>query len=942
MNILDSLRFADRPPDTSLLYASFYDARLVTASVLIAIFAAYVALDVAGRIGAARNPRDRLVWLGIGALAMGGGTWAMHFIGMLALTLACGISYDPAITLWSMLPGMLASAVALEVIRRRRISMRRLAASSVLLGGGIGAMHYSGMAAMRLDGFVAYDPKLFVVSIAVAMALAWLALWIHFGVRHLRGHHLLAAAVMGGAVSGMHYTAMAAAYFVRNGSSGNAAALSPTFLGAAVTIVVGLLIAVVMAASIARRQFELAQALAASEHKLRRTLDTTQEGFWAVDLQAVTREVNPALCAILDRPAHDIVGRAIYDFLDAADAATFRRQMQLREVGEKSSYELSPLRPDGSRVPCQFNGTPAYDERGRRIGSFALVTDISSRRAQEQQQRRALAVFDNAAEGIIVTAPDGTIVSVNAAFTVITGFAAEAAIGANPRILKSGRHEPDFYAAMWQSLIATGNWRGEVWNRRENGEIYPQWLTISAVRDDAGSIQNYIGIFSDISQIKKSEAELQRLAHYDGLTGLANRLLLGIQLSHAIDRAERDGSQIAVLVLDLDGFKNVNDSLGHPAGDLLLRTVADRLHRSLRGADTIARLGGDEFAIVIEVADAAHAARTTAEKLIAAVSEPYQLRGAQARVTTSVGIALFPEDGGDGVELMRAADTALYAAKREGRNTFRFHDATMAAAVTKRLRLEQGLRQALAHGEFELWYQPQVELAGGGVTGAEALLRWHRPGDGIVAPGDFLHVAHETGLIVPLGEWVLREACRQARAWRDASIDIGRISVNVDGRQLEQDNFTGLVARLLAEHGLPPGLLELEITENFLLDNAAHAMATVARLHELGVGVAIDDFGTGYSSLSYLKYLRADRLKIDRGFVRDLPDDGDDAAITRSIIGLARSLGFAVVAEGVETPAQEAFLRDEGCDEAQGYYYAKPLPPAELPAWLTGREAIRR
>jgi len=941
MDILDSLRFLDRPPDASLLYASFYDARLVTVSVLIAVFAAYVALDVAARIGAARTTPDRLIWLGTGALAMGGGTWAMHFIGMLALTLPCGVSYDPAITLLSMIPGMLASAVALEVIRRRRVSPGRLAASSVLLGGGIGTMHYSGMAALRLDGFVYYDPRLFAASIAVAVVLAWLALSIHFGVRRMRGSHLLAATVMGAAVSGMHYTAMAAAFFVRDGATDTASALNPTFLATAVTVGTTLMIAVVMVASLAHRRLEMARALEASEQRLRRMIDTTQEGFWLIDRKGVTRQVNPALCAILARPERDIVGRAALDFVEGSDAAIFRREAQRRVAGEKSSFEVELTRADGSRVPCHFNAAPVHDEVGDLVGSFALVTDVSAAYAQESHKRQAVAVFENTAEGIFMTDPAGTILSVNAAFTRITGYAADEAVGANPRLLKSGRHDAAFYRAMWHDLVKLGAWQGEIWNRRSNGEVYPQWLTISSVHDDAGQLQSYIGVFSDISHIKKTEAELVRLAHFDALTGLANRSLLGIQLGHAIERAERDATRLAVLLLDLDGFKNVNDSLGHPAGDLLLQTAAERLRGCLRGGDTAARLGGDEFVILLEASDTPQGIGSIAGKLIAAVSEPYDLNGSLARVTTSVGIALFPADGDDAVELMRAADTALYAAKREGRNTFRFHDSAMAAAVMARLRTEQGLQQALAQGELELWYQPQVELASGRVTGVEALVRWRRPGHGIVAPDDFLPVAHETRLILPLGEWVLREGCRQARAWLDAGLDIGRISINVDGRQFDHGDLVAMVESVLAETRLPAGALELEITENFLLDNAEAAMDTVAALHELGIGVAIDDFGTGYSSLSYLKYLRVDRLKIDRGFVRDLPDDADDAAITRSILGLARSLGFAVVAEGVETPAQEAFLRSEGCDDAQGYHYTEPLPAAELLAWLRQRAAVR-
>jgi len=812
MRILDSLQFISAPPEPPLLYTGHYEGWLVAASVLIAIFASYAALDVAGRIAAAHRRRERLLWLLAGALAMGGGIWAMHFVGMLALTLPCGVRYDPLITLLSMAPGMLASAVALEVISRERASWPRLAGGSLLLGVGIGVMHYSGMAAMHIDGLIRYDPRIFTASLVVAVLLAWLALSIRFGVGRSRGSHLLAATVMGAAISGMHYTAMAAAYFIRDGSPASIVAFDPTFLASSVVVGTGLLIALMLTATVANRHFETALALAASEGKLRSVIETTQEGFWLIDRHNLTQQVNPALCAVLGRTREQIVGHDPFVFVDDNNAEIFRLALSLCARGQPNTFEVELLRPDGKLVPCSFSAATLLDGAGSSVGAFALVTDIS--------------------------------------------------------------------------------------------------------------------------HVKRSEAELQRMAHYDALTGLANRSLLGIQLSHAIDRAERDKQPLAVLLLDLDGFKNVNDSLGHPAGDRLLQIVADRLTQTLRNADTVARLGGDEFAVVVEALDATEVASNIACKIIDAVAMPYNLRGQEARVTTSIGIALFPADGSDAIEVMRAADTALYAAKREGRNTFRFHDEQMAAAVKARMALEQGLRQALKNGEFEVWYQPQIDLARGHVSGAEALVRWRHPQRGLLLPGNFLAVAQDTGLIVPLGEWVLRETCRQAKEWHDGGLAIGLVSVNVDGLQIERGGFVDAVERALADTGLAPAQLELEITESFLLANAEQGMGTVAVLSELGVEVAIDDFGTGYSSLSYLKFLRADRLKIDRSFVRDLPESVEDIAITRAIIGLCRSLGFRVIAEGVETAAQADFLRQEGCGDVQGFFYARPLPAAELVAWV--------
>jgi len=487
---------------------------------------------------------------------------------------------------------------------------------------------------------------------------------------------------------------------------------------------------------------------------------------------------------------------------------------------------------------------------------------------------------------------------------------------------------------MWRSIRSAGHWQGEIWNRRKNGEIYPEWLSISSVRDAAGQVGNYVGVFSDISDIKRSAQELERLAHYDPLTDLANRFLLGVQLQHALERAARHNDKLVVMEIDLDGFKSVNDTLGHPAGDQLLRIVAQRLKSTLRSEDIVARLGGDEFAVVVEACREAAEASRVAEKLIAVIAEPMQIDGTTASVTSSIGLAVYPTDGSDTTALLRAADTALYVGKREGRNTFRFYDPGMSAAVRQRHELEQGLRLAIERGELELWYQPQIDVAACQVAGAEALVRWRHPQRGLIPPDDFLGVARDTGLIVSLGEWVLKTACQQAQTWRQAGIDIGRIAVNVDGLQIMRSDFVATVEAVLKQTGLPAEALELEITESFLLENADNGLGVVARFSRLGVSTAIDDFGTGYSSLSYLKYLHADCLKIDKSFVSGLPEDSDGAAIVDAVGRLGRGLGFLLVAEGVETQSQLAFLRTFGCDVMQGYLFARPMPASEFAAWL--------
>ncbi len=567
MTLTDFLVFLPVPPESSFLYVGIYDAKLVVLSVLIAIFAAFASLDVADRIRLAGEARTHVAWLALGSFALGIGIWAMHFIGMLALQLPCSSSYDTAITIWSMLPGILASAVAIEVIRQPKPTQLRLFFSSLLLGAGIGTMHYTGMAAMRIDGLVRYNPQLFALSILVAVVLAFIALQVRYRVKSRRWRMLVSSTVMGCAVSGMHYTAMAATYFLREGDAGiPASTLEPTLLAIIVSIVTGLLIALALAATIAARHQETAQRLRESEYRIRNILDSTQEGFARVDIAKVLVEVNPAFCGMLGRDSAELIGHPIIAFFTPESVQIFESEMLKRASGISSSYEIAMQRSDGTLRHCQFNGSPIYDREGERVGSFALITDISDRIAHEAYVRQAVAVFENTAEGVTLTDTQGNIISINPAFTRITGYSEDEVIGKNPSLLKSGRHEVDFYQEMWAEISSTGHWQGEIWNRRKNGEIYPEWLTISAVRDDERQIQSYIAVFSDISHIKRSAEELERLAHFDPLTDLANRLLLGAQLKHALERAARHNEHLAVMEIDLDGFKNVNDTLGHPAG----------------------------------------------------------------------------------------------------------------------------------------------------------------------------------------------------------------------------------------------------------------------------------------------------------------------------------------------------------------------------------------
>jgi diguanylate cyclase (GGDEF)-like protein/PAS domain S-box-containing protein len=559
----------------------------------------------------------------------------------------------------------------------------------------------------------------------------------------------------------------------------------------------------------------------------------------------------------------------------------------------------------------------------------------------ERELRLAATVFEKSHQAIAITDAERRIVAVNSAFTGMTDYTRDEVLGKNPKLLSSGRHSREFYRAMRKAIETTDYWGGEVWNRRKNGEIYPVWLGISAVRNETGKITHYVGIFSDITERKAAEEKIHYLAHHDPLTGLPNRSLVQDRLVHALARAARNRRVVALLFLDLDRFKTINDSLGHPTGDRLLQQVALRIRACVRESDTVSRQGGDEFLLVVsDLRDAAEA-RLIAQKILESLAEPFEIDNHSIAISFSIGISVYPDDGDDFQSLQRKADIAMYHAKDAGRNTYRFFTEQMNRDSLEKLRLEAHLRRALENREFSLHYQPQVDLATGRVIGAEALIRWHRPELGDIPPGQFIPIAEESGLIIPIGEWVLREACRQNRAWQAAGFAPMTVAVNLSALQFQRGDIVGIVVRILDETGLPPAHLELELTESLLLQNAARTMNALDQLKALGVKLSIDDFGTGYSSLAYLKRLSVDKLKIDQSFVRDLPHDPEDAAIVQAIISMAHGLSLATIAEGVETPEQASILERQGCDEAQGYFYARPLPAGDFAEFLRVPRRVR-
>jgi len=583
-------------------------------------------------------------------------------------------------------------------------------------------------------------------------------------------------------------------------------------------------------------------------------------------------------------------------------------------------------RRDGSRGWMLAKAEPL--DRDLHTGMHPVVltlNDLTAQRRAEEELRLAATVFDHSVEAILITDAQRRILSVNKAFSALTGFSADMVLGKAPEILASSLVSLRYYDEIWREAADKGSWQGEIWQCRRDGTDFPEWFSVAAVRDRANTITHYVAVFSDITERKASEARIAFLAHHDSLTTLPNRTLFQDRLEQALVRAERQNGVVALLFLDLDRFKTINDSLGHMAGDRLLQSVAERLRHCVRDADTICRQGGDEFIIVLpEIADVEAPARV-ADKILRRLAEPFEVDGHMLGTSFSIGISVYPNDGVDASTLMKNADTAMYHAKENGRNTYRFFTEAMNANAMERLQIENHLRLALDHGELSVCLQPQVRLESGAIVGCEALVRWNSSTLGNVPPERFISIAEESGLIVPIGRWVLREACRFAMGWYKRGVRQVVVAVNISALQFRRDDIVMAVREVLDETGLSPECLELELTESLLMENAEDVLETVQRLKSLGVRLSIDDFGTGYSSLSYLKRFAVDRLKIDQGFVRDMVDDPDDAAIVRAIIQLGRSLKLDVIAEGAESRAQVDFLMREGCREAQGYFFCPPV-----------------
>ncbi len=590
--------------------------------------------------------------------------------------------------------------------------------------------------------------------------------------------------------------------------------------------------------------------------------------------------------------------------------------------------EIQFRRRDGSMIWLLVSGS-ALDSARPDEGSIWVFADVTERKLAEEKLRLSATVLEHIADGVTVLDANGRIVATNPAFTQITGYTEMEALGRQSSLTRPGRDEDPFYREMWRDLLEAGFWRGERWETRKNGEDYLEWLTVSSVRDDADEVTHYVCVFSDITKVKESQDKLDHLAHHDPLTALPNRLLFHDRLQHAMIRSAREDEQLAVLFIDLDRFKNVNDTLGHHVGDELLKQVAGALTGCLREGDTLARLGGDEFIVLLEGVDGSFGAGHVAGKLMTLFEQPFTVSDHELFVTGSVGISLFPQDATDLNMLIRNADVAMYQAKARGRNGYQFYAPSMSGEGLERLRLEALLRRAVEKNEIYLHYQPQVDIDSGRLVGVEALVRWNSPELGQVPPVRFIPVAEDTGFISQLGQWVLAEACRQMVRWDGAGLRVPKMAVNLSVRQFERGSIAPTVAAALQDSGLDAARLQLEVTESVIM-NTGDALDYINDLRAVGVGLAIDDFGTGYSSLAYLSQLPVQTLKIDRSFIKDIALDANDEAIAVAIIQLGKSLNLSVVAEGVENEAQAAFLQRHGCRLAQGYLYGRPAAPGDI------------
>ncbi|MBS1143183.1 MAG: hypothetical protein H6R14_589 [Proteobacteria bacterium] len=679
------------------------------------------------------------------------------------------------------------------------------------------------------------------------------------------------------------------------------------------------------------------------ETRLQLALSTSGFGIWEYESEPGLLRWSPSLCQILGLSEGPATMEACLELVHPEERSLMALRLDV-PAGRSDEIHVDEVRMrhvDGRWVWMELRGRILRrNDQGKPTLILGTMADISQRKADEAERRLSSVVFTGISDGVCITDPNGKILLTNEAFSKVTGYSASEAFGNNPRLLRSGMHGSEFYRDMWSAIARHGNWQGEIVNRRKDGELVSEWLSISAVHDANGRLTNYVGLFSDLSERHAAAERIQYLSSFDPLTNLPNRSLFVDRLGQSLISAQRFDRETAVILLDLDRFRLINDTLGPPVGDGILIEVARRLNLQVRDGDTIGRLSGNEFGFVM--ANLSHERDTIAlaKRMLDAIAAPFEIDGHSISLTACIGVSVAPRNGDDTDALLKCADAALLRAKKSGLNNFRFYSPEMDADAARRLGLEVALRQALQRNELAVYYQPQISLGSGNLIGMEALARWNSPEFGSISPAEFIPIAEETGLILPIGEWVLRTACQQTRQWIDLGFANLRIAVNLSPRQFRQTNLAGLVSNCLAETGLPANALELEITESSLIDELDEAIVQCRALKALGIKISLDDFGTGYSSLGYISRFPFDKIKIDQSFVRDITENPVNAAIATAAIVMARSLNLSVLAEGVETEAQASFLRGRRCDAMQGYLFSRPVPADEFEVLLTCRKRL--
>ncbi|MGE5545372.1 MAG: putative bifunctional diguanylate cyclase/phosphodiesterase [Solirubrobacterales bacterium] len=678
-------------------------------------------------------------------------------------------------------------------------------------------------------------------------------------------------------------------------------------------------------------------ALREAESSLNAIMDALPDALVVIDANCLVRSFNPAARRLFGEAILESIDGPVEDLLADPFAGQLRDLLGRHlETGEPlpiaERREAVALRRDGQTRPVEMSLAETERDGTRRF--ILVLHDITTRKGTLARLEVADKVLESTMEGVMVTDRRGTMLWVNQGFCRISGYDREEVIGQNASMLKSGLQGAKFYGEMWSQIRETGEWAGEIWNRRKDGDAYPEWLTIKALPDASGQVTRYVGVFSDISKHKRAEETIRTLTYYDAVTRLPNRYLFMDRLNQAIERSQRSDRKIAVVMIGLDRFRQINESLGPQTGDALLRAVAERLATCLRGHDTVARLRGNTFCCLLTELAQSHDSHMVISRLMDCFTASYQIGEHELFVTAAVGVSVYPMDGNDPDELVQKAETAMNRSKERADNIYQFYTPEMHTNSAERLRLETELRKALARNEFVVYYQPKVETSSGRIVGAEALLRWAHHEIGMISPGDFIPLAEETGLIVPIGHWVLEHVCGQIKEWQDEGLLPVQVAVNISAHQFRQPDLIDRVVAAMTNHGIDPALVELELTESAVMRNAEVAIQTLMDLHAQGVRLAVDDFGTGYSSLSYLKKFPLDKLKIDRSFVMDIESNPASVEIVGAIIAMAHSLNLAVIGEGVETAAQLAILKTLKCDEIQGFYYAKPVPAATFAAML--------